>query len=209
MELILLFFLLPVLALAVIDGRAVVSQFNVVRSKLPEEITNQTTPPQVGNGDFAFNVDNTGMQTFTPFNTLSSWGWHDDSLPTNGEKLSDYHGVKVLTHGRNISYDLEDPNLPEISKWLTANHNRINLGRIGLSYRGKTLAQSLITEPRQELDVWNGIITSIFKVNGKVVRVITQGDFETDAVTFQIKSDLISTGDLQVELDFPMPRSTT
>lgn len=108
----LLLSVLPALALAAIDRRAVVSQFNVVRSKLPEEITNQTTPLQVGNGDFAFNVDNTGMQTFIPFNTLSSWGWHNDSLPTNGEKLSDYHGVEVLTHGRNVSYDLEDPDLP-------------------------------------------------------------------------------------------------
>ncbi|KAI5859357.1 Six-hairpin glycosidase-like protein [Durotheca rogersii] len=201
----LLLSVLPALALAAIDRHAVVSRFNVVRSKLPEEITNQTTPLQVGNGDFAFNVDNTGMQTFIPFNTLSSWGWHNDSMPTNGEKLSDYHGVEVLTHGRNISYDLEDPNLPEISKWLTANPNRINLGRIGLRYKGDTLPKSLITEPRQELDVWNGTITSTFKVDGRDVKVVTQGDFATDAVAFQIDSDLISTGDLEVELDFPYP----
>ncbi|KAI8960287.1 Six-hairpin glycosidase-like protein [Daldinia sp. FL1419] len=201
----LLLSLLPTLALAAIDRRAVVSRFNVVRSTLPDVITNQTTPLQVGNGDFAFNVDNTGMQTFIPFNTLSSWGWHNDSLPANGEKLSDYHGVEVLTHGRNISYDLEDPDLPEVSKWLTANPNRINLGRIGLKYKGDSLPQSLITDPRQELDVWNGIITSTFKVDGKDAKVVTQGDFDSDAVVFQIDSELISTGDLQVEFDFPYP----
>lgn len=37
----------------------IVSQYNVVRTTL---IDNETTPLQVGNGDFAFNVDNTGMQ---------------------------------------------------------------------------------------------------------------------------------------------------
>lgn len=37
----------------------VVSQFNIVRTAL---IDNETTPLQVGNGGFAFNVDNTGMQ---------------------------------------------------------------------------------------------------------------------------------------------------
>lgn len=37
----------------------IVSQFNVVRTGL---IDNETTPLQVGNGNFAFNVDNTGLQ---------------------------------------------------------------------------------------------------------------------------------------------------
>lgn len=35
------------------------SQFNIVRTNL---IDNETTPLQVGNGNFAFNVDNTGLQ---------------------------------------------------------------------------------------------------------------------------------------------------
>jgi hypothetical protein len=73
--------LFPVVAFALIDRQQVVSQFNVVRTTL---IDNETTPLQVGNGNFAFNVDNTGMQTFLPFNTLSSWAWHNDSLPTDG-----------------------------------------------------------------------------------------------------------------------------
>jgi hypothetical protein len=42
----------------------IVSQFNVVRTSL---IDNETTPLQVGNGDFAFNVDNTGMQVRLPY----------------------------------------------------------------------------------------------------------------------------------------------
>ena len=42
-----------------IDRQAVVSKFNVVRTKL---ITNETTPLQVGNGDFAFSMDSTGLQ---------------------------------------------------------------------------------------------------------------------------------------------------
>jgi len=111
----------------------------------------------------------------------------------------------VLTHGRNVSYDLEDPNLPEISKWLTANPNRINLGRIGLKYKGATLEKSLLQAPRQELDLWNGGITSTFEIEGQAVKVVTQGDFDSDSVAFQITSDLVSSGDLQVEFDFPYP----
>ncbi|XDG03649.1 hypothetical protein ABKA04_003264 [Annulohypoxylon sp. FPYF3050] len=160
---------------------------------------------QVGNGNFAFNVDNTGMQTFLPFNTLSSWAWHNDTQPTDGESLDEYRGISMMTHGRNVSYDIPDPELPEVSQWLISNPNRINLGRIGLRYQGATLSASKITNSVQELDLWNGVITSTFEVGGKTVTVITQGDFESDAVTFHIESQLIGSGDLKVEVDFPYP----
>ncbi|GKT93895.1 six-hairpin glycosidase-like protein [Colletotrichum tofieldiae] len=62
--------LLPALALGSIDRQRIVSQFNVIRTSL---IDNNTTPLQVGNGNFAFNVDNTGMQVRveSPARTLS------------------------------------------------------------------------------------------------------------------------------------------
>jgi len=111
----------------------------------------------------------------------------------------------MLTHGRNISYDIPDPDLPEASQWLIGNPNRINLGRIGLKYKGETLSAAQISHPVQELDVWNGLITSTFSIDDEPVKVITQGDFETDSVAFSIESQLVATGDLEVELDFPYP----
>jgi hypothetical protein len=191
-----------------IDRRAIVSKHNIQRTTL---ITNETTPLQVGNGDFAFGVDNTGLQTFLPFNTLSSWAWHNDSLPANGQLPSDYHGVPRLTYGRNVSYDIPDPDLKEATQWLIGNPNRINLGRIGLRYQGATLTADKIQNPKQELDLWSGVITSTFTVDGKRVEVVTQGDFDEDAVAISIESDLVKSGDLDVELDFPFPpiHSTT
>ncbi|KAI3327820.1 Six-hairpin glycosidase-like protein [Xylariaceae sp. AK1471] len=185
-----------------INRQGIVSRYNVVRTAL---IDNNTTPLQVGNGNFAYNVDNTGMQTFLPFNTLSSWAWHNDTLPADGEDINDYYGVAMLTHGRNVSYDIPDPELPEASQWLIGNPNRINLGRIGLKYKGVTLSASQISDPVQELDVWNGMITSTFNINGEAVKIITQGDFDTDSVAFRIESPLVALGALQVELDFPYP----
>lgn len=111
----------------------------------------------------------------------------------------------MLTHGRNVSYDIPDPDLPEVSQWLIGNPNRINLGRIGLRYKNATLAASHITDPRQELDLWNGVITSTFKVDGKHVKVVTWGDFDSDSVAFNIESELVDNGALAVELDFPYP----
>jgi hypothetical protein len=60
-----------------IDRKAVVQSFNPRR-----HASSATTPLQVGNGNFAFGVDITGLQTFSPFATMSTWGWHNFSLPT-------------------------------------------------------------------------------------------------------------------------------
>lgn len=129
----------------------------------------------------------------------------------NSELPSEYHGVPRQTYGRQVHYDLPDPKLKQATQWLIGNPNRINLGRIGLTYKSFSLSSSQVTKPKQVLDLWNGIITSTFQIDGQDVRVVTQGDFDEDAVTFSISSSLLKSQDLAVELDFPYPplHSTT
>lgn len=119
--------------------------------------------------------------------------------------INDYTGVPVLTHGRNVSYEVPDPALPDVTQWLIGNPNRVNLGRIGLRYNNDTLKADKISDTYQKLDLWNGTITSTFKVDGFDVRIVTQGDFASDAVSFKVESELVQSGDLAVEMDFPYP----
>jgi hypothetical protein len=118
---------------------------------------------------------------------------------------SNYKGLPRDTYGREVSYDIPDPRLKQATQWLISNPNRINLGRIGLKYKTSTIDKYTITNSRQELNLWSGVITSTFNLDGKVVRVVTQGDFESDAVAFSIDSELVESGDLHVEFDFPYP----
>lgn len=66
-----------------IERRQIVDKFNVQRNA-----TNSVTPLQVGNGNFAFGADITGLQTFSPFAIMSTWGWHNFSLPTTPNQTS-------------------------------------------------------------------------------------------------------------------------
>jgi hypothetical protein len=101
------------------------------------------------------------------------------------------------TWGHESYYGLPDPKHKQATQWLISNpKSRVNLGRMGLSYKGSTIFVSQIANIKQELDLWKGTITSIFEIGGKIVKVITQGDSESDAVAFSIESDLISYGDL-------------
>lgn len=120
-----------------IDRRALVSRHNVVLTAYDGE-----RPVQVGNGEFAFGMDSTGLQTFAPFNTMSQWGWHSSALPT-GQRPEDFQGQVVETHGRPIRYPLPNPRQPELSAWLAANPHRINLGRIGLALTALRLHKAI------------------------------------------------------------------
>lgn len=84
---------LPVTQAELIQRRQVVESFNVRRNA-----SNDLTPLQVGNGNFAFGADITGLQTFRPFAIMSTWGWHNFSLPTTPNQTSVDGMRMVLFH---------------------------------------------------------------------------------------------------------------
>lgn len=90
----LLYFLLGITGAAAISPaqrRDIVRSFNPHRNA-----SSPTTPLQVGNGDFAFGADITGLQTFSQFAIQSSWAWHNFSLPTTPGQTSTSGSVLPL-----------------------------------------------------------------------------------------------------------------
>lgn len=183
-----------------IDRHALVSRHNVVLTAY-----NHERPLSVGNGEFAFNMDITGLQTFVPFNTMSQWGWHSGEVP-GGTKLQDYQETLVQTHGRPVPYPLPDPVHPAISDWMASSPHRINLGRFGLVLTrkdGSPATEADIQNPRQELDLWRGIVSSRFEIEGVAVAVQTACHPTLDAVAVRIESPLVAQGRLAVFLACP------
>ncbi|KAI1118152.1 Six-hairpin glycosidase-like protein [Nemania sp. NC0429] len=185
-----------------IDRRAVVRKFNPRRNA-----SSDTTPLQVGNGNFAFGVDVTGLQTFNPFATMSTWGWHNFSLPTTPGQTSidDFTGLDWWTHDRLVNYNQPNPAEPDISNWLIQNPQRLNLARIGLSFNGKDTTEAELQEKTQELDLWTGKISSSFKYKGVAVHVETWADASSDSIGVSVESDLLTKGSLGIFFDFPLP----
>ena len=160
---------------------------------------------QVGNGNFAFGVDISGLQTFLPFNTLSSWGWHNSSLPsTPGQTTpADFTGLDWWTHGRLVNYDQPNPAENDISNWLIQNPQRINLGRIGLWFADGNVTEADLSGRLQTLDLYTRQITSTFIYNGSRVRVDTTADPESDSIAIEIESSLSAGGEIGVFFDYP------
>jgi hypothetical protein len=196
--------LVPVVYAKGIDRHLIVSRYNPTRNT-----SSLSTPMQVGNGNFAFGADATGMQTFQPFNIMSSWAWKNDSLP-EGKSLEDvetYHGTSWDNHGHLVQYNFGGDD-KAIEQWLISNPNRVNLGRIGWVFKGGqgetlNLTESDLVDVHQELDLWSGTLTSRFIFDGQLIEVNTTSAHDSDTVYFTISSNHLLADRLAIFVDFP------
>ncbi len=192
-----------------IDRYALVNRHNVVLDK-PDPLT----PLSVGNGEFAFTADITGLQSFPgfheegmPLGTQSQWGWH--SMPnTNGYKLSDaFEGYEV--DGRKIPYasgENSSRGYSPAATWLRSNPHRLHLGQIGLRMTksdGSPAKIEDLTNTSQTLDLWNSSLSSRFEIEGEHVKVLTFCHPHRDILAVRIDSQLWRQNKLLVSLAFP------
>src|SRR6185312_1442234 len=120
---------------APIDRRALVSRHDVTFRKIDPH-----SALMVGNGNFAFTADITGLQSFpeqysplVPLLTQSQWGWHSFPNPAHYRYADSL--VPVQVHGSTQYYpwlrDWSEADKPAIA-WLRENPHRISLGRLSL-----------------------------------------------------------------------------
>lgn len=192
-----------------IDRGSVVSRHNVTL-RAPDPLT----PLSVGNGEFAFNADITGLQTFpeyhrqgTPLCTQSHWGWHTLPNPegyTLADALEDYD-----VDGRQVPYVSgagTGGGYSSAALWLRGNPHRLHLGRIGLKLAkadGTPARIEDLANTSQTLDLWQGLLRSGFEFDGHAVRVQTVCHPVQDLVAVRIESPLLSEGRLGVSVSFP------
>ena len=193
-------FLISTIATSQINRKALVERHNPTLHE-----NNPKKPMQVGNGELAFNVDITGLQTFNAHNTMSHWAWHNMPLP-KGIKIEDFKTTNFKVNEKSIAYEVDNIEQPELSKWLAANPHPINLGRIGLNLTYKNGSTANIADLKntiQKLNLWTGIITSTFIFDNSTVVVKTACHPKKDEIGVEINSDLIARGQLKIAINFP------
>ena len=170
----------------------------------------------VGNGEFAFTVDATGLQTFpemysagVPLGTQSQWGWHKF---INTER---YRYEETLKNFNFRGWDEPYPvqfNEPGRQKaaadWYRANPHRLHLGVIGMELTGNDgnkVTAGELKNIRQELKLWDGMIQSHFEMDGFPVDVQTTCHPQRDALAVRIQSALMKNGRLKLNFRFAYP----
>ncbi|MDE5794075.1 MAG: hypothetical protein K2I08_05100, partial [Muribaculaceae bacterium] len=160
----------------------------------------------VGNGGFAFTADVTGLQTFpelysagVPLGTMSDWGWH--SFPNSNdykfeETLKEYDFARGKTELYSVQFK-EDGRNKDAANYFRINPHRLHLGAIGF----KGINAESLSDIDQTLDMWDGVINSSFKSDGKKVDVKTSVDPVLDLVGAVINDE----GRHSISLRLPYP----
>lgn len=194
---------------AKIDRYVLVTRHNVT-------LTNVDTlgSLSVGNGEFAFTVDVSGLQTFPneyengiPLGTQAQWAWH--RIPS--EKKYSLRDVVVPYASCDSSFapypvQHNSGEAAKATQQLRANPHRLHLGLVGLQLtkkNGETVALADLQDIHQELNLWTGGIESSYEIEGTPVRVLLYSDPNEDGIAVKIQSALITSGRLKVKLDFP------
>jgi hypothetical protein len=178
-----------------IDRHALVARHDIEWPSLDGQIP-------LGNGNFAFNADGTGLETVGG-NTMCHWCWHAFPLPS-GVTRSQIRPWATPDHGRITTSTTPDPK--PIADWERANPQPLNLGRIGfISQKGERLTGADMHVDSRHLELWTGILTSHFTYLGKPVVVQTCVNPKSDTVAAHVESELLRDRRLQMMLDFPAP----
>ena len=179
-----------------IDRKALVDRHNILFTEVnPAEI------PQVGNGEIAFGIDVTGLQTFYG-NTLAHWGWHSFPLP-EGQEITDFKMTEVEVHGHIATYPVSSKDQQELYSWLRENPHRLNLGKLSLLLDGAEIETNQLADISQELDLWRGVIRSRYALDGVPVEVTTVCHPQFDSLAVRVRSALLETSRLSVQIAFP------
>ncbi|MDP4276478.1 MAG: hypothetical protein Q8914_02490 [Bacteroidota bacterium] len=194
-----------------IDRRALVSRHTVRINRF-----DSLASLSVGNGNFAFTVDATGLQSFpnvytngVPLGTQAQWGWHSFPNSTN-LKPEETWGIYTY-HGKQEPYavQFDEPGRnKDASDYFRGNPHRLHLGIIGLDLLksdGTPCVPSDISNIQESLNLWKGLISSTFKAGEFQVDVTTCCLPDQDKISSRITSSMFRTGQLAVKFQFPYP----
>jgi len=174
------------------------------------------SPLSVGNGEFVFTADVTGLQSFNklydnamPLCTMANWGWHTKPFSKNIAKVEkmELKPSYYDTYGRSVPYYTNSEE-KEKYDWVRQNPHKYNLGKIGfvfLDSNNKILCPNAISNINQELNLYTGILSSKFSVNGTLCNVKTAVCANSDTVALEAESALIESEKMLINLAFPYP----
>src|SRR5690554_927060 len=170
----------------------------------------------VGNGNFAYTVDATGLQTFpelysegVPLGTQSQWGWHSFPNPEKFEPEEALKNYNFRGHEEPYAVQFNEPGRQQdAADYYRVNPHRLHLGYVGLELTtptGEKIEAEDIQNINQTLDLWNGTVISRYTIGGDSVLTKSSVHPDYDQVSVELNSALIKKGGMKVNFRFPYP----
>jgi len=192
-----------------IDRQALVRRHNPSATRI-----DPSSPLMVGNGNLALTADITGLATFrelysplAPLLMQAQWAWHSFPNPSGHRFEDSLVPVDVRGQTRYFPWlhSWAEAKKPLIA-WLRENPHRFSLGRLSLHLATPNGARAVfadLSQTGQTLDLWTGRLDSRFTFGGERVEVETSVHPTLDLVIVRLRSALLGSGRLGVDLRFP------
>lgn len=185
-----------------IDRQTLVTRHNPVISKIDPE-----APLTLGNGQFAFTADVTGLQSMgalyfsegVPLETKAKWAWHSRANTKNF--VLDDANEEFSAYGRKVNFPTNVRG--DSGQWLRQNPHDLPLARVSLRLDNKNIGTQNLGNVRQVLDLWRGVLDSQYSLAGVPVSVTTVAHDKKDLIAAHIESSLLDAERLSIGLQFP------
>ncbi|MEV5069735.1 hypothetical protein MRBLMI12_001315 [Microbacterium sp. LMI12-1-1.1] len=222
----------PIDAAAAIHRHAVVDRHRIRRTRVDAE-----APLTVGNGEFCFTADATGLQTFadwhsrasaradarsaTPLGTQAQWAFHWAPNP-DGLTLDDTMvrferpDGSPVDHPTTYDWRLTEADarrLQPAGYYYWVNPQRLHLGRVAYVLRHPVTGEPVsdpgeITGTAQTLDLWSGLLDSTFALGGLRTRTRTAVHPDRDILAVSASSELFTAGAAALRISFATIQDT-
>ncbi len=192
-----------------IDRHALVTRHNITLSD-----ADTMASLSVGNGEFAFTADVSGLQSFPAeydngiaLGTQTQWAWH--SVSNEGSFiLDDVAKPYESCDGTSAPYAIQhkEGRAKEATDYLRANPHRLHLGLTGLVLQkedGTPVGLSDLKQIKQTLDLWTGELKTSYEIEGVPVSVTLFSHYDQDGISARIESPLIEKQRLRISFRFP------
>ncbi|WP_035749054.1 hypothetical protein [Arthrobacter sp. 35W] len=209
-----------------IDRKSVVNRHRISRSTVDVE-----SPLSVGNGEFCFTADATGLQTFAdwhsrsasragnrsgmPLGTQAQWAYHWAPNPHGldlEDTMEEFPTPDGMSRRYPTAYDwrLSDDDARRdqpAGHYFWVNPQRLHLGRIAYVLRHPDSGADVVDPTELEdidqcLDLWGGQISSAFSLGGRRTWTRTVVHPRRDILAVSASSELFATGNARIRLSF-------
>ena len=189
----------------VIGVKVVIDREKLIRRHLIEKIGTDKCYP-LGNGEFCFTGDFTGLQTFRG-NCMSHWGWHSFPLPQGMASADIPDTGCFLDYFPADGIDRVPEEKKEEAEYIFCNPHPLNLARIRfVKGNGEPLGREEVTPLHFCLDIYDGVATACFAYRNTEVTVTVLSYSGQDGIAVRVDMEPeMSAPDLAVEIEFPYP----
>lgn len=164
-------------------------------------------PLGVGNGEFVYTIDATGMQSFptayqAPLSSQSQWGWNVSKPEPSAPMIY----TPLASDPRQVGYPLKSDPLSPAYHWKRQNPHRLQLGQVGMTLMRHGPLEvdiSRLGEALQILDLWTGQVHSRFTLSGYAANVHTSCHPSRDQIGVSIEGNLVIQEDFAIVVRFP------